>query len=269
MHVLIPCSNPSAQAKKTRILRSIFISRFKPVATLLESVALWAWVRWIVRLLRRLALLFVLSSVGLTILYRFVPVPYTPLMFIRGGAWKAKKTWVSMDDISPPLVAAAVAAEDQNFLDHRGFDFSAMYEAWKQRGKYERGGSTISQQTAKNVFLYPQRTYVRKILEAYFTVLIELFWSKRRIMEVYLNVAETGKGIYGVEAASREYYGKSAANLNADEAAAIVACFPAPRKWSPLRPSKELLARIAAVKYQTRRLPPAKYLPLVAAAPQP
>ncbi|MCS7086124.1 MAG: monofunctional biosynthetic peptidoglycan transglycosylase [Bacteroidia bacterium] len=232
------------------------------MAGIIEALALRALIRWALRALRRILSGFVILSVGLTAIYRFVPVPFTPLMFIRGEVRKAKKRWVPIEKMSPHLVAAAVAAEDQNFVEHWGFDFEAIWDAWKdnRRGGHKRGASTISQQTAKNVFLYPARTYTRKILEAYFTVLIELLWSKRRIMEVYLNVAETGKGLYGVEAAAQAYYGKSAAELDADRAAAIVACLPAPRKWSPVRPSAEVAARIAWIKFHMRTLPPSKYV---------
>ncbi len=220
-----------------------------------------ALVRWLLRTLKRIVFWFVVSSVGLTILYRFVPVAYTPLMFVRGEVWKAKKQWVPIEKMCPDLVAAAIIAEDQKFNEHWGFDFAAMWDAWKYNrthNGHKRGASTISQQTAKNVFLYPSRTYLRKILEVYFTVLIEIFWPKKRIMEVYLNVAETGDGIYGVEAAAQYYYGKSAANLNRDQAAAVVACFPSPRRWSPVRPSAFVAQRIAWVKAQIPNFPPSK-----------
>ena len=232
------------------------------MAGLIEGLMAMALVRWLLRTLRRLLFWFLVLSVGVTIFYRFVPVAYTPLMFARGNAWSAKKKWVPMEKMCPDLVAAAIIAEDQRFNEHWGFDFSAMWDAWKYNrthSGHKRGASTISQQTAKNVFLYPARTYVRKILEAYFTVLIEVFWSKKRIVEVYLNVAEMGEGIYGVEAASQTYYGKSAANLNRDQAAALISCLPSPRKWSPLRPAPFVAQRIAWVKAQIPNFPPSKY----------
>jgi len=137
------------------------------------------------------------------------------------------------------MILAAVAAEDNRFMVHRGFDWESIRQAWEynRKGKKIRGASTISQQTAKNVFLWPERSWVRKGLEAYFTVLIEFFWTKERILEVYLNVAEMGKGIYGVEAAAREYYGKPASHLTRHEAAMIATTLPAPSKRNPARPS--------------------------------
>jgi len=150
-----------------------------------------------------------------------------------------KQKWVDIDKISPNMILAAVAAEDNRFMVHRGFDWESIRQAWEynRKGKKIRGASTISQQTAKNVFLWPERSWVRKGLEAYFTVLIEFFWTKERIMEVYLNVAEMGKGIYGVEAAAREYYGKPASHLTRHEAAMIATTLPAPSKRNPARPS--------------------------------
>ena len=182
------------------------------------------------RIVRNLIILFFVSSIGLTILARFVPVFITPLMIIRsveaiadGKSPKNSKQWVSIEQISPHMIRAVIAAEDNLFMEHNGFSFEDIQKAWEhnKKGKRIRGGSTISQQTAKNVFLWNKRSYVRKALEAYFTVLIELFWSKERIMEVYLNVIETGDGIYGVQAASLEYFGKDAAKLSRSQAAQI------------------------------------------------
>jgi monofunctional biosynthetic peptidoglycan transglycosylase len=152
---------------------------------------------------------------------------------------------VALDEMSPQLPLAAICAEDGKFLTHNGFDFEAIKKAWKDNSRKDKkktikGGSTISQQVAKNVFLWQSRTFIRKAIEAYFTVLIELFWSKHRIMEVYLNVIEMGDGIYGAEAASQAYYNKSCTKLNRGEAALIVACFPNPRKLTPLTPNKRL-----------------------------
>jgi monofunctional biosynthetic peptidoglycan transglycosylase len=161
---------------------------------------------------------FFIISIGLTIIYRFVPVPVTPLMLIRcyeqkvdGKDMTLKKDWVSYDEISPALPLAVVAAEDQLFLDHYGFDFTAIEKALKSNEKKSKrkkmkGASTISQQTAKNVFLWPSRTWVRKGFEVYFTGLIEIFWSKQRILEVYLNVVEMGDGVYGAEAAAQSSF---------------------------------------------------------------
>ncbi len=176
--------------------------------------------------------------VGLTVVYRFVPPPVTILMIQRvfeGKGWDYR--WRPIHRISPALVQAAIAAEDARFCDHDGFDFEAMEKAWKsnQKGGRVRGGSTISQQTAKNVFLWPQRSYVRKGLEAYYTTLIEAIWGKRRIMEVYLNVAEMGAGTYGAEAAARRYFGVSADQLTQAQAARLVAILPNPLKYKAVQ----------------------------------
>ena len=202
------------------------------------------------RLIRRLALaaflLVVVAPIGLTLFYRFVPPPFTILMVQRvfeGKGWDYR--WRSLDRMSPALVQAAIAAEDSRFCEHNGFDFEAMEKAWKnnQRGGRVKGGSTISQQTAKNVFLWPARSYVRKGLEAYFTVLIETLWGKRRIMEVYLNVAEMGSGTYGVEAASRRYFGVSADKVTRAQAARLVAILPNPLKYRAVKPGKYVAGR--------------------------
>lgn len=192
---------------------------------------------------------FFILSIGPVILYAFIPVPLTPLMLIRlQEQWSADKgfrmqrDWVALSEVNPAVVQAVICAEDANFLAHHGFDFDAINAAYKanKQGKKIKGASTITQQTAKNVFLWPGRTYVRKGLEAYFTVLIELFWSKKRIVEVYLNVIETGDGIYGIEAAAQEYYKKKASELTRGEAAMIASILPNPRIYSPLKPSSKI-----------------------------
>jgi len=197
-------------------------------------------------------ILFFGSSVFFTILYRFVPPPFTPLMLIRkfetrsdGKKAVIDKEWKKLDDISPYLITAAIASEDNNFREHFGFDFDAIKKVseFNKKGKRVKGASTITQQTAKNVFLWPARSWLRKGMEAYFTVLIEVFWSKKRIMEVYLNVIEMGDGIYGAEAASRHYFDKPAKKLNSREAALIAAVLPNPRKWSPSRPTPYILKK--------------------------
>jgi len=164
---------------------------------------------------------------------------------INGKKIRMAKDWVSIDKISPNIVNAVVAAEDNNFVDHFGFDFKAMDEAFKhnKKGKRVRGASTISQQTAKNVFLWPSRSYIRKAFEAYFTVLIEVFWSKKRVMEVYLNVIEFGDGIYGVEMASQIYFNKSASRITREEAALLAAILPNPLKRNPAKPTAYLINR--------------------------
>lgn len=175
-----------------------------------------------------------------------------------GKDWKIDKKWVDFDDISESMKRAAVAAEDQRFLDHYGFDFKAMERAIDKNSKSHKliGGSTISQQTAKNVFLWPGRSYVRKGFEAYFTLLIEIFWSKKRIMEVYLNEIEMGDGIYGIEAAAQAYYHKDAYDLSKQQAAAIASIFPDPLKWSPTNPSDYVRHRQYLIMKNMRRLGP-------------
>ncbi len=155
---------------------------------------------------------------------------------------KFQHQWVSINNISPKMLAAVVASEDQNFYEHNGFDFDAIEDAWKYNHRKNhkrktRGASTISQQVAKNVFLFPERTWIRKGLEVYFTILIETFWSKQRIIEVYLNVAELGRNVYGVEAASHLYFQKRSLNLSKAEAATIAAVIPNPIKMSAYKPS--------------------------------
>ncbi len=211
-----------------------------------------------------LLLFFGLSLFGV-LLYRWVNPPFTWLMISRGFErksdgkdWKIDKTWIDFDDIADPMKRAAVAAEDQKFLDHFGFDFKAMERAIDKNAHSHKliGGSTISQQTAKNIFLWSGRSYIRKAFEAYFTVLIEVFWSKKRIMEVYLNEIEMGDGIYGVEAASQAYFHKSAAKLNNQEAAAIASIWPDPLKWSPTNPSGYVQHRQYLIRKNMRRLGP-------------
>jgi monofunctional biosynthetic peptidoglycan transglycosylase len=200
------------------------------------------------------AIVFLGTSILSVMIYRFMNPPVTPLMVIRmieqssdNQPLKLRKNWVSLDKISPSMPLAVIASEDNLFKEHHGFDMDAIEKAreynLKKEGKKLRGASTISQQTAKNVFLWPQRSWVRKGLEVYFTVMIELIWGKQRIMEVYLNVIETGKGIYGVEAASRAYFKKSASSLTRGEAALIAAILPNPLKWNPVMPTAYLSGR--------------------------
>jgi len=170
---------------------------------------------------------------------------------------KNSKIWVPIEDISPNMVQAVVASEDNLFLTHHGFSFSDIGKAIQhnQNGKKIRGGSTISQQTAKNVFLWQQRSYLRKGLEAYFTVLIELFWSKERIMELYLNVIEMGDGIYGIQAASLEHFGVNASELTKSQAATIAACLPNPIRFNAGHPSGYILRRKSQIVYLMSKLP--------------
>lgn len=193
-----------------------------------------------------------LFSILQVIVFKFVPVYFTPLMIIRsveqqietgGYTWEHK--WVSLDKISPYLPLAVVASEDNLFMDHNGFDFVQIEKAREEaeKGKRVRGASTISQQTAKNVFLWHGKSYFRKGIEVYYTFLIELIWGKERIMEVYLNSIEMGNGIYGAEAVAKNHFHKSADNLTRDQCAIIAATLPNPRKFNSGKPSKYILKR--------------------------
>jgi monofunctional biosynthetic peptidoglycan transglycosylase len=217
------------------------------------------------RIIKLTLIVFFAGSILWVLLYRFVNPPGTWLMITRGferksagKEWKIDKQWVDFDGIAEPMKRAAVAAEDQKFLDHFGFDFKAMERAIDKNAKSHKliGGSTISQQTAKNVFLWPGRSYVRKAFEAWFTMLIELFWSKKRIMEVYLNEIEMGDGIYGIQAASQAYFHKPASQLSKHEAAAIASIFPDPLKWSATNPSGYVQHRQYLILKNMRRLGP-------------
>jgi len=197
-------------------------------------------IKKIFRFLWKAMLWFVALSILSVIIFKWVPVPVTPLMLTRmienkfdGKEAYLNHDWEPLENISPNLQKAVIASEDGYFLKHSGFDFKAMQKAFKNnsKGKKLKGGSTISQQTAKNVFLWQGRSYIRKGLEAYFTVLIELIWGKERIMEVYLNSIEMGDGIYGAQAASKYWYRKDAVDLTRNEAAGIAAILPNPRKF--------------------------------------
>ncbi len=182
----------------------------------------------------------ILSFVGVTLLlvvaFKWLPVPVTATMVMDGNG--ITKDWESLDNIDRNLVSAVIAAEDSRFCEHFGFDAEAIEQAIEERlaGERQRGGSTISQQTAKNVFLWQGGGFFRKGLEAWFTFWIEAVWGKRRIMEVYLNVAETGIGTYGAEAGAQRYFGHSAARLSADEASRMAAALPSPKKRSVKNP---------------------------------
>lgn len=192
-------------------------------------------------ILFKMILWFIGLSLFLVVFFKFVPVPFTPLMLIRAIENKTagkpvyfNHDWEPLENISVNLQKAVIASEDGLFLKHNGFDFKSMQKAYKnnERGRRIKGGSTISQQTAKNVFLWQGRSYVRKGLEAYFTVLIEFIWGKERIMEVYLNSIEMGNGVYGAQAAAEHWYRKDAANLTPRQAAGIAAILPNPRKYT-------------------------------------
>lgn len=215
--------------------------------------------RWLRRALVAALCLFIALPLALVAVYRFVPPPVTILMIQRSLEGKGfSRTWRPLDQMSPALIRSVIAAEDAGFCSHRGFDFEAMQEAWahNERSDRVRGGSTISQQTAKNVFLWPQRSYVRKGLEAGFTVLIEAGWGKRRILEVYLNTIEWGPGIYGAEAAARRNFGVGADRLTPAQAARLAAILPSPLKWRAARPGpyvKRRSGRIGAAAGTIRR----------------
>ncbi|WP_316838036.1 monofunctional biosynthetic peptidoglycan transglycosylase [Pedobacter nutrimenti] len=219
----------------------------------------------ITSILSRILIWFLSVSILWVLAYRFINPPITLLMIERnierkadGKTFKTDKKWMRFEDISDNMKRAAVSAEDQLFLKHMGFDIKAIEKAYEsnEKGKKVKGGSTISQQTAKNVFLWPGRSWIRKGFEAYFTLLIEMLWSKERILEVYLNVIEMGDGIYGAEAASQAYYGKSCSSLSRAEAALIAACFPNPLRWTPAHPTRYIQHRQYLIMRNMRRLGP-------------
>lgn len=217
------------------------------------------------RIFLKILMWFFISTIAVTIIYRFIPVPLTPLMVIKyfeAEDGRIRKDWIPIEDISPNLPKAVITAEDQKFEEHLGFDLEAIKKATeyneKHKGKKVKGASTISQQTAKNVFLWPSRSWIRKGFEVYFTFLIEIFWSKERIMEVYLNVIEMGPGIYGAEEAAHYYFNKPASKLTKDESARIAAILPNPVRWSASKPSpyiirkkNRILQRMNAITFKT------------------
>jgi monofunctional biosynthetic peptidoglycan transglycosylase len=211
------------------------------------------------RILLYLASGFVIFSIVLVALFREVPPPITPLMLIRRvEGYGLDKEWRPLDRISPHLVRAVMASEDAKFCRHHGFDWDAIGDAWKryrQGAGRLRGASTISMQTAKNVFLWPGRDWARKALEAYFTALIELVWGKRRIAEIYLNVVEWGPGTYGAEAAARLHFHKSAAALSSGEAARLAAILPDPLERSAGVPDLYVRERGATIHAQMPDIP--------------
>lgn len=216
------------------------------------------------KILKWVVVAFFGSTILVTVLYRFMPVYYTPLMFIRcfqqigeGKSIRMHHHWVPMSEISPHMPVAVMASEDQRFLLHHGFDYQAIEKAalHNLEGKKKHGASTISQQTAKNVFLWPGRSWVRKGFEAYFTVLIEFMWSKQRIMEVYLNSIEMGDGIYGVEAVAEQHFGINAYNLTRADCALIAATLPNPRRYSSKTPSPYMRKRQRQIMHQMTFIP--------------
>ena len=202
--------------------------------------------------IKRFTLLLVIAfctiSTSWVLLYKWVPVKWTPLMLKRAiqnievKDYKNSRTWVDIENISPVMVRAVMASEDGRFMEHRGFDLQElrkMKKEHKSKGKKIRGCSTISQQVAKNCFTFCGHSWWRKGFETYYTVLIEIFWSKERIMEAYLNIAEMGKGVFGVEAAAQKHFGCSAAKLNAHQAVSIACVLPNPLKRNPVTVSQK------------------------------
>ena len=214
--------------------------------------------KWTSRVLLLLVLIL-LAPAGLMLVYRVLPPPVTPLMVIRLFEGEGlSKDWITFDAMSPHVPAAVIALEDNTFCEHSGFDWGSIHQAIADyyRGRRLRGASTISMQTTKNVFLWPQRNMVRKALEAPLTVLLEALWDKQRILEVYLNVVEWGPGIYGIEAAARASFGKPASALTQRESALLAAVLPNPRKWSPRRPTRYLERQVRLAKTRVRKLGP-------------
>lgn len=226
--------------------------------TIIEKIRRDGFKKWLAKLLLiKLPLAFIAITVSWVLLLKWVPVMVTPLMISRSieyrddESFRTHKKWRSYDNISPEMAKAVIASEDNLFAGHNGFDWKEMKKAideHKNKGKKLRGASTISQQTAKNVFLFPSRSFIRKAFEAYFTVLIEWIWGKERILEVYLNVAEMGKGIYGAEAAAQAFFGKSASELTRYESSLITACLPNPLERHADRPSQYVTRRAGQIR---------------------
>ncbi len=214
------------------------------------------WKYW---LFVRIPLWFILASLAVVTLLRWVPVRYTPVMLKRAfqfrndTSYRTGQEWVSLEDFSPELINAVILSEDQKFYSHHGFDWAeinAMWKSHRKEGTRIRGCSTISQQTAKNVFTFGSPTVLRKAVEAWWTLLIEVIWGKNRILEVYLNVAETGRGLFGMETAAMEFYGIHASELDAKQAVSLAVCLPEPLKTTPVVPSGKGIrkrARLMAV----------------------
>ena len=215
------------------------------------------------------AWVFTVGSVALVLLLRWVPPPASSFIaqswlsaLWAGESAAFRYDWTPLATISPHAALAVIAAEDQRFPDHFGFDFVEIQDALEDQdeGKPLRGASTLSQQVAKNLFLWPGRSFIRKGLEVWFTVLLELLWSKQRILEVYLNIAEFGEYTFGVEAASRRFFNKPAARLTADEAARLAAVLPNPLRYRVDRPSAYVLQRQRRIERQMRQLGGVAYL---------
>jgi monofunctional biosynthetic peptidoglycan transglycosylase len=219
------------------------------------------WFRRLLGVMAWTAGAFLALCVVPVLVFRFVPVPFSALMaqrraasWFEAGAYQSRHTWVPLESIAPSMGLAVIAAEDQNFTEHFGFDWEAIEKALahNERSKRKRGASTLTQQTAKNLFLWESRSWVRKGFEAWFTLLLEIGWPKRRILEVYLNTVEFGDGIFGVEAASRAYFGKAARHISPSEAALLAAVLPNPHRFKAKSPSPYILGRQAWILNQMR-----------------
>jgi monofunctional biosynthetic peptidoglycan transglycosylase len=207
----------------------------------------------------RAVLIAMMLPTALILIYRFVPPPGTLLMLVRLAEGEGlDKSWQPLEEISPRLAQAVIASEDNRFCEHFGFDWQEISGQIDRAlaGRSARGASTITQQSAKNVLLWPGRDPIRKVLEAALTPQLELFWGKRRIMEVYLNVAETGPGLYGAEAAARHYFGRPAKDLTRRQAALIAAVLPNPRVWSPAKPTAYIRRRADVIERRIGQLRP-------------
>lgn len=226
--------------------------------TIKEKIERDGFRKWIAKLLLiKLPLVFIAVTVLWVLMLKWVPVWVTPLMVSRSieyrndDTFRTHKKWRRYEKISPEMAKAVIASEDNLFAEHNGFDWKEMKKAIEDhmnKGKKLRGASTISQQTAKNVFLFPSTSFIRKIFEAYFTMLIEWIWGKERILEVYLNIAEMGKGIYGAEAAAKAFFGKTASDLNREEASLIAACLPNPISRHADKPSQYVSKRAGQIR---------------------
>jgi monofunctional biosynthetic peptidoglycan transglycosylase len=234
-----------------------------------NSITLHYLFTGLARIVKAFIIAFFIASIYFTACFSFIPPRRTPLMLkrqfqqtVEKKKYEFRHEWVPVEQISSNLVQAVVATEDNRFMKHYGIDFGAIKKARDynlKSTKRKRGASTISQQTAKNVFLWPARTYLRKGFEVYFTLLIETVWSKKRIMEVYLNMIEMGPGIYGAEAASRYYFKKPASALTPGEAALIAVSLPNPRKRNPAKPSNYMVQRQHEVLSLMRKIGSVKF----------
>jgi monofunctional biosynthetic peptidoglycan transglycosylase len=224
-------------------------------------------IKYLLRLLIFVIIAFFTWSVGTVVVYKYVPVTVTPLKVIRffqnfpEAGFHFSSKWVPIENINPSMIRAVISTEDNNFVEHYGIDYDAIKMAIKdnRKGKRLRGGSTISQQTAKNVFCLPSRTWIRKGFETWYTLLIELIWGKKRIMEVYLNVIETGVNVYGVQGAAQKFYKKDAEKLNTYEASMIAAALPNPRVRNIGNPSSYMVSRASQIRVLMRKIGPIEF----------